>query len=98
MPCWFSAPIPWFSSGSTLAVDTLTAFEKAIAGGVRDAAPTFIVSLACPATVSLQGSVEVIHQSGSGEWLHSVPVRPQKIVGRGAHRCIIVNDGDDRKC
>ena len=45
------------------------AFEKTIAGGARDAAPTYIVSLACPAAMSLQGSDKAIDQSGSGEGL-----------------------------
>jgi hypothetical protein len=52
-----------------LAPDTLMAFEKAIAGGVRDAAPSLTVSRAGSAAMSLQGSAEAIDQSGPGEGL-----------------------------
>jgi len=35
---------------------------------------------------------------GGRKCIDLVPMRPQKIVSRRAHRCIIVNDGYDRKC
>jgi hypothetical protein len=148
----------------------LTAFERAIAGGVRDAVPTFTVSGVGSAAMSLQRGAEALDQGRSGkrlaqeancpglqrpgadaligkgrdenerrtvtlgaqkdeqvqaahgrhlyirdhtrrviqvgrlqeflgrrECMDDVPVRPQKIVRRGTDRCVIVNDGDNRK-
>jgi hypothetical protein len=45
------------------------AVERAIAGGVRDHAPTFIASLAGFAAMSIQGSFDAVDQDGSGEGL-----------------------------
>ena len=35
---------------------------------------------------------------GRRKCMDRVSMRPQKIVSRGTHRCIIVNDGNNRKC
>jgi hypothetical protein len=69
------------------------AVKRALTGGVRDHAPTFIASLASSAAMSIQGSFDTVDQDGPREGLG------QKANGSGLQRSgadALIGEGRDK--